>query len=229
MVYNIVYYIDRIAVNSSLYGAFSNTCRFINALEMNSSMESRPKRPSNPPKIHGPDTSFRSNASPSKPDRPMGPPKSSPKRKKPTRPINPPTQSNQKPQWSELNSSSSRGSKANVFFESKSTKISKYDSTKPLSKTCFRTLVSNSPGKPHLASTMKKGSVEIQSSSDWDAPSEQQKQPKAMSEFKEQVIESVDAHSTITEKTEEDQTSAWDSEDPSEIESIGQGVKAKAG
>ena len=50
-----------------------------------------------------------------------------------------------------------------------------------------------------------------------------------MSEFKEQVIESVDAHSTITEKTEEDQTSAWDSEDPSEIESIGQGVKAKAG
>ena len=157
-------------------------------------MESRPKRPSNPPKINGPDTSFRSNASPSKPDRPMGPPKSSPKRKKPTRPINPPTQSSQKPQWSELNSSSS-----------------------------------NSPGKPHLASTMKKGSVEIQSSSDWDAPSEQQKQPKAMSEFKEQVIESVDAHSTITEKTEEDQTSAWDSEDPSEIESIGQGVKAKAG
>ena len=75
----------------------------------------------------------------------------------------------------------------------------------------------------------KQGSVEIQSSFDWDAPSEQQKQPKAMSEFKEQVIESVDAHSTITEKTEEDQTSAWDSEDPSEIESIGQGVKAKAG
>jgi len=94
---------------------------------MNSSMESRPKRPSNPPKIHGPDTSFRSNQSPSKPNRPINPPKSpksSPRRKKPTRPINPPTQSNQKPQWSELNSSSS-----------------------------------NSPGKPHLASTMKKGIV----------------------------------------------------------------------
>merc|ERR1719454_950916 len=115
---------------------------------MNSTMEERPKWPSGPPKIHGPDSSHRSNQSYGKPDRPMGPPKSSPKRKRPSRPINPPTKSNEKPQWSELNSSSS-----------------------------------NSPGKPHLASTMKKGSVEIQSSSDWDAPAEQPQQPKAMSEF----------------------------------------------
>ena len=99
----------------------------------------------------------------------------------------------------------------------------------------FVSSATSSPGKPHFASTMKtpsnqqqapaRHSTDVASSSDW-ADSERPPARKAMKEFNDKVLDSVDVE-TITEKTEEDQTSAW-SDDSGDF-SVGRSVKKKAG
>ena len=74
------------------------------------------------------------------------------------------------------------------------------------------------------SSQPQRHSTDVASSSDW-ADSERPPARKAMKEFNEKVLDSVDVE-TITEKTEEDQTSAWS--DDSDF-SVGRSVKKKAG
>jgi len=136
-----------------------------------------------------------------RPKRPVsGPPLQTLKRK-PKRPANPPSPTPPPPQ-----------------------------STATTTRQQLSTSATSSPGKPHFASTMKtpssqpqRHSTDVASSSDW-ADSERPPARKAMKEFNEKVLDSVDVE-TITEKTEEDQTSAWS--DDSDF-SVGRSVKKKA-